>query len=148
MKSTQTPVILVVDDSPDDRLLIRRALEVSHVANEIVTVNDGEEALEYIFAKGRHASRDAAQVPQVVLLDLRMPKIDGFQVLKELRAAEPTRNVPVVVLTSSDEERDVVESYRFGANSYVRKPVKFPEFAEAVKKLGLYWMLLNKTPNG
>jgi two-component system response regulator len=138
-------IILVVEDNPDDQLLILRALKQSHIANEIVTAGDGEEALEYLHGTGRYAARNSSPLPQVVLLDLHLPKVDGLQVLQNLRATERTRNLPVVVLTSSDEDRDVVDSYRFGANSFVRKPVDFGEFSAAVKNLGLFWMLINKT---
>lgn len=141
--SSQDKVILLVEDNPDDQHLITRALTKNHVGNEIVVVGDGEQALDYLFARGDWAGRDAGAMPQVVLLDLRLPKVDGLQVLQRLRADERTRLLPVVVLTSSDEERDIIESYRFGANSYIRKPVDFAEFMEAVRNLGLYWMLLN-----
>jgi CheY-like chemotaxis protein len=141
--SPQAKTILVVEDNPDDQHLITRALKKNHVGNEIVVVGDGEQALDYVFARGAHAGREATALPQVVLLDLRLPKVDGLQVLRQLRSDERTRSLPVVILTSSDEERDIVESYRFGANSYIRKPVDFTEFMEAVRNLGLYWMLLN-----
>ncbi len=144
--SDKKKVILVVEDNPDDQLLITRALRKNHIDNEIVAAGDGEEALEYIYGTGMHAGRDARVLPEVVLLDLQLPKVNGLQVLQRLRAEEHTRLLPVVVLTSSDEQRDVVDSYRFGANSYIRKPVEFQEFMEAVRQLDMYWVLLNRSP--
>ena len=138
--------ILLVEDNPDDEALILRVLERNNIANEVVVVRDGVEALEYLFGTGVYAGRDASDMPQVVLLDLRLPRMDGLEVLRRLRADDRTRLLPVVVLTSSDEERDIVESYKFGANSYVRKPVEFGEFAEAVRQLRVYWLLLNLPP--
>ena len=135
-------VILLVEDNPDDVELTRRAFEKSNVANEIVTVSDGQEALDYLFATGR----DAVLMPHVVLLDLNLPKISGLEVLRRMRADERTRRVPVVVLTTSNEERDVVGSYDLGANSYVRKPVDFAQFLDAARQLGLYWLVLNEPP--
>ena len=139
-------VILLVEDNPDDVELTRRAFEKSNVANEIVTVSDGQEALDYLFAAGMHAGRDAVLMPHVVLLDLNLPKISGLEVLRRMRADERTRRVPVVVLTTSNEERDVVGSYDLGANSYVRKPVDFAQFLDAARQLGLYWLVLNEPP--
>ncbi len=139
-------IILLVEDNPDDQMLTIRALEKNHITNEIVLAADGQEALDYLFAEGPYQDRDTSRRPEVVLLDLKLPKIDGLEVLKRMRADERTRRMPVVVLTSSDEELDMLTSYDNGANSYIRKPVDFTEFTEAVHHLGLYWLLLNKTP--
>ena len=139
-------VILVVEDDPDDEELTIRALKKINLANDIVVVRDGAEALDYLFADGKYAGRDAANTPAVVLLDLKLPKVEGLEVLKRIRENGPTRLVPVVILTSSDEQKDLIESYRLGANSYVRKPVDFEQFMKAVEELGLYWMLLNQPP--
>jgi two-component system, response regulator len=136
--------ILLVEDNVDDEELTLRALRDANVANEVVVVRDGAEALAYLHATGAWSARDAARTPQVVLLDLKLPKLGGLEVLKRLRADPRTAPVPVVVLTSSSEEEDIVASYRLGANSYVRKPVEFTRFAEAVRHLGLYWLLLNE----
>ena len=143
-----TKVILLVEDNPDDELLTLRALEKSHIVNEVNVVRDGAEALDYLFATGPYAERDAGALPQVVLLDLRLPRIDGLEVLRRLRADPRTGLLPIVILTSSDEERDIVDSYRLGANSYIRKPVDFARFSEAVRQLGLYWLILNQGPPG
>jgi two-component system response regulator len=140
-------IILLVEDNPDDELLTLRALKKSNILNEVVVARDGAEALDYLFGTGVHAGREASRMPQVVLLDLRLPKVDGLEVLQRLRADERTRLLPVVVLTSSDEEQDIVKSYSLGANSYVRKPVDFAQFSEAVRQLGLYWLLLNQSPS-
>jgi two-component system response regulator len=139
-------IILLVEDNPDDELLTLRALERSNILNEVVVVRDGVEALDYLFGQGVYEGRDTTVLPQIVLLDLRLPKLDGLEVLGRLRDDDRTRLLPVVILTSSDEERDIVESYRLGANSYVRKPVDFGKFSEAVRQLGLYWLLLNQGP--
>ena len=139
-------VILLVEDNPDDVELTRRALDESNVANKLVVVRDGVEALQYLFREGAYAGRDAADLPEVVLLDLKLPKVDGLEVLRRIRANERTRILPVVVLTSSNAERDIVESYALGANSYIRKPVEFERFVEATKALGLYWLVLNEPP--
>jgi CheY-like chemotaxis protein len=146
MAESQRPVILLVEDNPRDELLALRAFKKSHIANDVVVAHDGVEALEYLFATGAHEGRDARDLPQVMLLDLKLPKVDGLQVLQAVRADERTQFLPVVILTSSDEQRDLVESYRLGVNSYVRKPVDFGNFAEAVDHLGLYWLVLNQTP--
>ena len=139
-------VILLVEDNPDDVELTRRALDESNVANKLVVVRDGVEALQYLFREDAYAGRDAADLPEVVLLDLKLPKVDGLEVLRRIRADERTRILPVVVLTSSNAERDIVESYALGANSYIRKPVEFERFVEATKTLGLYWLVLNEPP--
>jgi two-component system response regulator len=141
-------VILLVEDSPDDQALTLRALKANNIMNPVVLVEDGAEALDYLFATGGYAGRDAGMLPQVVLLDLKLPKIDGLEVLKRMRADPRTRLLPVVILTSSREDRDVVSGYSLGANSYIRKPVDFSEFREAVRQLGLYWLLLNVPPPG
>jgi two-component system, response regulator len=135
--------ILLVEDNPDDELLTTMALKKSNVCNDIHVVHDGAEALEYLFASGAYAERNINDLPAVVLLDLQLPKIHGLEVLRRIREHDVTNTMPVVVLTSSDEERDMVKSYKLGANSYVRKPVDFEEFNEAVRQLGLYWMLVN-----
>lgn len=137
-------VILLVEDSPDDEELIKRSLANINLLNDIVAVHDGVEALDYLFGTGSFKGRDVADQPAVILLDLNLPRIGGLEVLKRVREDDRTRLLPVVVLTSSDEERDVVESYGLGANSYVRKPVDFAEFSEAVTELGLYWCLRNE----
>ena len=139
-------VILLVEDNADDVILTLRAFKKNNIANEVVVARDGVEALDYLFATGPHDGRDARQLPQVVLLDLKLPRIDGIEVLRRIRADPATRVVPVVVLTSSREEHDLVDSYRLGANSYVRKPVDFLEFVEAARQLGLYWLVLNEAP--
>jgi two-component system response regulator len=139
-------IILLVEDNPDDQELTRRALEENDIANEIVVAQDGAEALDYLFCKGRWADRDPDAQPQLVLLDLKLPKVDGLEVLQQLRADERTARLPVIVLTSSREEADVARSYGHGANSYVRKPVDFTEFREAVRQVGLYWLILNEPP--
>ncbi|GAB4387701.1 MAG: response regulator [Thermodesulfovibrionales bacterium] len=140
--------ILLVEDSEDDVELTRRALERSNILNELVVASDGVEALDYVFGTGPHAGRDTNFMPAVVLLDLKLPRVDGLEVLRRLREDDRTRYLPVVILTSSREERDLVSGYRLGANSYVRKPVDFVKFSEAVESLGLYWLLLNEGPTG
>lgn len=139
-------VILLVEDNPDDELLTLRALKKSNVLNDVVVARDGAEALDYLFGTGDYAGRDTSLTPQVVLLDLKLPKMDGLDVLRRLRADGRTRLLPVVVLTSSDEEQDIVDSYMLGANSYIRKPVDFAQFTESVRQLGLYWLVLNQGP--
>jgi len=138
--------ILLVEDNPNDEALTIRSLSKAGVANSVVVTRDGEEALDYLFATGAHADRDPSHLPAVVLLDLKLPKVDGLQVLEKIRSSPSTRALPVVVLTSSDEERDRTESYNLGVNSYVRKPIKFEDFSEAVRQVGLYWLLLNEPP--
>jgi two-component system response regulator len=138
-------VILLVEDNPRDEALTLRALRKSNIVNEVVVARDGVEALDYLFGTGTHAGRDTAATPQLVLLDLKLPKVDGLQVLQRIRSEERTRLLPVVVFTSSSEEEDVIKSYNLGANSYVRKPVDFEQFLEATKQLGLYWLVLNQT---
>jgi len=138
--------ILLVEDNPDDVELTLRAFKESKLANEIVVVRDGKEALDYLFCEGAYAGRDPESAPEVVLLDLKLPKIDGLEVLRRLRADERTRRQPVVVLTSSGEQKDIVTSYDYGANSFIRKPVDYAQFLEAVKHLGLYWLVLNEMP--
>ena len=142
----ERPVILLVEDNEDDELLTLRALKKSNVANEVVVARDGEEALDFLFATGVHANRDPRLMPQVTLLDLNLPKMDGFDVLRRIRADERTRRLPVVILTSSKQDEDILRSYDLFANAYVRKPVDFGQFAEAVKNLGLFWLLLNEAP--
>jgi len=139
-------VILLVEDSADDEALTLRALRKNAIANEVVVARDGVEALDYLFGTGDYAGRDTAEQPRVVLLDLKLPRLDGLDVLKRLRADSRTRLIPVVVLTASDEEKDLLASYDLGANSYIRKPVDFARFTEAVGQLGLYWLVLNLTP--
>jgi len=137
-------IILLVDDSADDVDLTLRAFEREKVVKEIVVANDGEAALEYLFGTGSHAKRDLSVMPEVVLLDLNMPKMDGLSVLRRIRAHAPTRLLPVVVLTSSTQERDLIASYDLGANSFVKKPVDFAQFLVAARQLGLYWLALNE----
>jgi two-component system response regulator len=139
-------VILLVEDNPDDELLTRRALKKNNIGNEVVVARDGVEALDYLFGTGAHEGRDLSELPQVMLLDLKLPKIDGLGVLRRVRADERTRLLPVVILTSSREQQDLVNGYGCGANSYIRKPVDFAQFIEAVRQLGLYWLVLNETP--
>ena len=135
--------ILLVEDNPDHEALTLRALKKAGLANPVVVARDGAEALEYLFGKGSHAGCD---MPHAVLLDLKLPKVDGLEVLQKMRADERTKLIPVVVLTSSDEETDLVSSYKYGANSYIRKPVDFAQFLEATRQLGLYWLVLNEPP--
>lgn len=139
-------VILLVEDNPDDEALTLRALEKNNIRNEVVVAHDGAEALDYLFGAGAYAGRDISRMPQVILLDLKLPKVDGIEVLRRIRADQRTRLLPVVILTSSKEEKDVLNGYGHGANSYVRKPVDFVQFTEAVRQLGLYWLLLNEKP--
>ena len=141
-------VILLVEDNPDDEVLTRRALKKNNIGNEVVVARDGAEALDYLFGTGAYEGRDTNVMPQVVLLDLKLPKVDGLEVLRRLRAGERTKLLPVVVLTSSREQQDLVDSYDYGANSYIRKPVDFAQFVEAVRQLGLYWLVLNEVPQG
>ena len=136
--------ILLVEDNPDDEALTRRALAKNNIQNEIILARDGAEALDWLFGTGSHAGRPAA--PELVLLDLKLPKVDGLEVLRRIRANPGTRLLPVVILTSSREEKDVVTGYGLGANSYIRKPVDFGQFVEAVRQLGLYWLVLNEPP--
>ena len=138
--------ILLVEDSPDDAELAIRALKKHNLANRLHHVADGEQALAFLFAEGAYANRGSAPAPRVVLLDLKMPKVDGLEVLRRMKTDPRTKTIPVVVLTSSKEDRDIVESYRLGVNSYIVKPVEFDKFVEAVGKLGLYWLLLNQPP--
>ncbi len=138
--------ILLVEDNPDDEALAIRALRRSRITNEIVVVHDGVEALDYLFGTGMYAGRDTTIQPTVILLDLKLPRLDGIEVLRQVRADERTRLLPIVVLTTSEEEQDLLDSYSLGCNSYVRKPVDFVQFAEAVQQLGMYWLLLNEPP--
>jgi len=137
-------LILLVEDNDDDEELTTRALRQARIANEIIVARDGKEALDYLFGEGAHAGRDVTRAPAVVLLDLKLPKVSGLEVLQRLRADPRTKLIPVVVLTSSSEDEDMLKSYQFGANSYVRKPVEFSAFASAVSQLGVYWLLLNQ----
>ncbi len=139
-------IILLVEDNPDDELLTLRALNKDNVTGEVVVARDGVEALDYLFATGEYVGRDTSVMPQLILLDLKLPKIDGLEVLRRLRADERTRLLPVVILTSSKEVRDMLEGYGSGANSYVRKPVNFEQFVRAVEQLKLYWLNLNEAP--
>lgn len=139
--------ILLVEDNPNDIELALHAFQAHRLANHIQVVRDGAEALDFVFATGQFADRDILEPPQVILLDLKLPKVDGMEVLRRIKADERTKSIPVVVLTSSVEERDVVESYKLGGNSYIRKPVDFEQFTEAVRTIGLYWLLLNKPPH-
>ncbi len=138
--------ILLVEDNPDDVKLTLRALEKNRIANTVDVARDGVEALEYLSGTGRFAGRDMSLTPQVILLDLKMPRMDGLEVLRRIRADERTKLLPVVILTTSSEDKDRIESYRLGANSYIRKPVDFSQFAESVRQLGLYWLVLNEAP--
>ena len=139
-------IILLVEDSPDDEALTLRALKKNNIANEVVVAHDGVEALDYLFGTGSFKGRDVRVSPAVVLLDLKLPKLDGMEVLRRIRIDERTALLPVVILTSSKEEWDLINGYRFGCNSYIRKPVDFDQFAEAVRQMGLYWLVLNETP--
>lgn len=141
-------VILLVEDNPDDEELTIRTLQKNNIMNEVVVAHDGVEALDYLFGTGKYKKRDMTILPVIIMLDIKLPKIGGLEVLRRIRGDERTRLLPVVILTSSDEERDLVESYQLGANSYVRKPVDFNQFQKAVQQLALYWLLLNKSaPN-
>lgn len=137
-------IILLVEDNPDDQELTKRALKKANVVNEVTVVQDGAEALDYLFGTGAYAGRDVRAMPTVVLLDLKLPKVDGLEVLRRIRADERTKFLPVVILTSSKEEQDVIRGYELGCNSYIRKPVDFAQFHEAVRQLGLYWLVLNE----
>ena len=137
--------ILLVEDNPDDEALTLRALHKQNIANEVVVARDGAEAIDYLFATGSYQGRDTKRLPQLVLLDLKLPKVDGLEVLQRIRSSNATCLLPVVILTSSNEQQDLVNSYSSGANSYVRKPVNFEEFIEATRQLGLYWLVLNQS---
>lgn len=139
-------VILLVEDNPADERLTLRALGKNNIGNEVVVARDGVEALDYLFARGNHAGRDSTVLPAVVLLDLNLPKVNGIEVLQQIRANERTKLLPVIILTSSDEDKDRLAGYISGCNSYVQKPVNFNQFADAVRQLGLYWLILNKPP--
>jgi two-component system, response regulator len=143
---SRSNIILLVEDNADDAELTLRAFRKSKILNEIVVVTDGVEALDYVFAAGTYAGRSLETNPAVILLDLKLPKIGGLEVLRRLRADERTRRIPVVVLTSSNEERDILSSYDLGANSFVRKPVDFAQFVEAAQQLGMYWLVMNEPP--
>ena len=140
--------ILLVEDNADDELLTRRTLRKDNVCNDVVVARDGTEALDYLFATGPHEGRDPSVMPQMILLDLHLPKVDGLEVLRRIRADERTRLLPTVIFTSSEEQEDVIDGYGLGANSYIRKPVDVSEFRAAVLELGMYWMVLNETPGG
>jgi CheY-like chemotaxis protein len=146
MSGVSSKTILLVEDNPDDEALAIRALKRHHISNEIVVARDGVEALDYLFGTGQYAGRDLSLKPAVVLLDLKLPRVDGLEVLRRLREDERTRLLPVVILTTSNEEQDMLDSYSFGCNSYIRKPVDFIEFSEAIRQLGMYWLLMNEPP--
>ncbi|MDZ8223866.1 MULTISPECIES: response regulator [unclassified Nostoc] len=139
-------MILLVEDNPDDEALTLRALKKNNIMNEVIVARDGVEALDYLFGKGIYADRDMSVMPNLILLDLKLPKMDGLEVLRHLRTDDRTKILPVVILTSSKEEQDLINGYSLGANSYVRKPVDFSQFSEAVRQLGLYWFVLNESP--
>ena len=138
-------IILLVEDNADDVLSTERALKKSHILNQLAVATDGEEALDYLFGTGKWAGRDMNIMPEVVLLDINLPKIDGLEVLRRMRADNRTKLLPVVILTSSKEQKDLIDGYALGANSYIRKPVNFKQFTEAISQLGLYWLVLNET---
>jgi CheY-like chemotaxis protein len=144
--NTESTDILIVEDNPNDALLTIRSLKQSNLANNIVHVTDGQTALDYLHAEGVYSARNALKLPKVVLLDLKIPKLDGLQVLSRIRGDERTKLLPVVILTSSQEESDLIESYKLGANSYIVKPVEFENFSKSIREVGLYWLLLNKPP--
>lgn len=144
----QHKTLLLVEDNPDDEALTLRALKRHKLVKNIVVARDGQEALDYLFAQGAFSDRDINQLPHVILLDLKLPRIDGLSVLQQLRANDVTKNVPVVILSSSNEEQDILRSYNFGANSYVRKPVDFEQFLETARQLGQFWMVLNEVAYG
>ena len=141
-------LILLVEDNPDDEELTLLAFRKNNITNEVAVARDGVEALDFLFARGAYAHRSHEKMPTVILLDLKLPKLDGLEVLRQIRSGESTRHIPVVVLTSSREEQDLIASYDLGCNSYVRKPVNFEQFIEATRQLGLYWLLLNEIPPG
>lgn len=141
----KSKTILLIEDNPDDVALAQRAFRKNNILNEVVVAQDGGEALDYLFATGNYSGRDMSIMPAIILLDLELPKVDGLEVLRRLRADERTQFLPVVILTSSREEKDLINGYRLGANSYVRKPVDFNQFTEAVRQLGLYWLVLNES---
>jgi len=138
-------VILLVEDNPDDEALTLRAFKKNNIRNEVIIARDGVEAVDYLFGTGAHAGRDLSVMPQVILLDLKLPKMDGFEVLERIRSSEATQYLPVVILTTSSEDQDRIRGYDLGATSFVRKPVEFDKFIEAVRQLGLYWLILNET---
>ena len=138
--------ILLVEDNPDDVTLTLRALKKNNLLNEVVVARDGVEALDFLFSEGSYAGRNPEHLPELILLDLKLPKVDGLEVLKRIRASQLTKLLPVVILTSSNEQSDIISGYELGVNSYIRKPVDFEQFIEAVRQLGLYWLVLNQTP--
>ncbi|MEA5463735.1 response regulator [Leptothoe sp. PORK10 BA2] len=139
-------VILLVEDNPDDEALTIRALNRNHIGNQVVVAHDGVEALDYLFATGLYANRDTSLKPAVILLDLKLPRLNGLEVLRRLRGNDLTKLLPVVILTTSNEEQDLLDSYNLGCNSYIRKPVDFLQFSEAIRQLGMYWLLMNQSP--
>ena len=139
-------IILLVEDNPDDEALTRRAFKKNNILNEVVAAHDGAEALDYLFGTGAYAGRDTSVMPQIILLDLKLPKVDGLEVLERIRADERTKLLPVIILTSSKEEQDLTSGYSLGVNSYIRKPVDFGQFTEAIRHLGMYWLVLNEPP--
>jgi CheY-like chemotaxis protein len=144
--NANSKTILLVEDNPDDEALAVRALKRNHISNEIVVARDGVEALDYLFGTGAYAHRDISFKPTVILLDLKLPRIDGIEVLRRLREDDRTKLIPVVVLTTSSEEQDMLDSYSLGCNSYIRKPVDFIQFSDAIRQLGMYWLLMNEPP--
>ncbi len=140
-------MLLLVEDNPSDEELTLRSLQKNHIANDVVVVRDGVEALEFLFCEGQYEDRDQTVQPDLILLDLKLPRLGGLEVLQRIRSDDRTKLLPVVVLTSSSQDEDVINSYKLGANSYVRKPVRFADFSEAVRQLGVYWLLINENPN-
>ena len=146
MSTANGKAIMLVEDNPDDRDLTLRALKKNNIANQVIVTEDGVEALDYLFGTGKYDGRDVSEVPLFILLDLKLPKVDGIEVLKKLRADDRTAIIPVVILTSSNEDQDMLRGYKLGANSYVRKPVDFDQFTDTVKQLGMYWLVINESP--
>ncbi len=144
--NTTNKIILLVEDNPDDKALAIRALKRNYISNEIIVAHDGVEALDFLFGTGVHAGRDISIKPTVILLDLKLPRVDGIEVLRRLREDDRTKLLPVVILTTSSEEQDMLDSYSLGCNSYIRKPVDFIQFSEAIRQLGMYWLLMNEPP--